>query len=160
MRQLNKKEWIGVAAVIAAVFLIFFGGKYISQYWPSESSATWPEVGNQNNTMQKNQNGLKVQDTLVGTGAEAVKGKTLTVNYTGKLLDGSTFDSSVGRAPFSFKLGAGDVIKGWDMGLVGMKVGGKRILIIPPELGYGERGFGPIPANATLIFEVELSKVQ
>ncbi|MGH7442506.1 MAG: FKBP-type peptidyl-prolyl cis-trans isomerase, partial [bacterium] len=99
---------------------------------------------------------LKITDVVLGSGAEAVAGKTLTVNYTGRLLSGAQFDSSYGRGPFSFTLGAGQVIKGWDMGLTGMKVGGKRELVIPSYLGYGDTGQGPIPPNATLVFEVEL----
>lgn len=106
-------------------------------------------------------------DLLVGTGAEAVAGKALTVNYTGWLYkkgaDGSKgdqFDSSTGRGPFAFTLGAGKVIKGWDLGVVGMKVGGKRSLIIPPDLAYGANAVGSIPANSTLVFEIELLTVQ
>jgi FKBP-type peptidyl-prolyl cis-trans isomerase len=101
---------------------------------------------------------LKVEDLQVGTGAEAVAGKKVTVHYTGTLTDGSKFDSSLDRGrPFDFPLGAGRVIKGWDEGVAGMKVGGKRRLTIPPELGYGARGFPPvIPPNSTLVFEVEL----
>ena len=104
--------------------------------------------------------GLIIEDKIIGDGDEAVSGKTVTVNYTGTLVNGDQFDSSIGRAPFSFPLGAGRVIKGWDEGVAGMKVGGKRKLTIPPELGYGSRGAGNvIPANATLIFEIELLKV-
>ena len=102
--------------------------------------------------------GLKYTDDQVGTGAEAVAGKTVSVHYTGWLLDGTKFDSSKDRGQaFSFPLGGGRVIKGWDEGVAGMKVGGKRTLIIPPSLGYGASGAGGvIPPNATLIFEVEL----
>jgi FKBP-type peptidyl-prolyl cis-trans isomerase len=105
---------------------------------------------------------LKKEDVKVGTGAEAVAGKRVTVHYTGTLMDGKKFDSSVDRKqPFSFNLGAGEVIQGWDKGVTGMKVGGKRKLTIPPNLGYGERGAGAvIPPNATLIFDVELLKVE
>ena len=104
------------------------------------------------------QGGLIVQDERVGTGDTAQVGDMLTVNYTGKLQDGTVFDSSLGagREPFKFVLGAGNVIPGWDQGLQGMKVSGKRLLIIPPALAYGEQGQGPIPPNATLIFEVDL----
>jgi FKBP-type peptidyl-prolyl cis-trans isomerase len=105
--------------------------------------------------------GLKYVDQKVGDGAEAKKGSKVAVHYTGTLESGKKFDSSRDRdEPFTLTLGAGMVIKGWDEGLQGMKVGGKRKLIIPPNLGYGERGAGGvIPPNATLIFEVELLKV-
>ncbi len=108
------------------------------------------------------QDGLKYTDEQVGTGAEATPGKTAVVHYTGWLLDGTKFDSSRDRnQPFSFPLGAGQVIKGWDEGVAGMKVGGKRTLVVPPALGYGARGAGGvIPPNATLKFEVELLDVR
>lgn len=105
---------------------------------------------------------LKKEDTKVGTGAEAVTGKTVSVHYTGFLTDGKKFDSSVDRGqPFTFQLGAGQVIPGWDQGVQGMKVGGKRKLTIPSALAYGEQGAGNvIPPNATLVFDVELLKVE
>ena len=106
------------------------------------------------------ESGLVILDLVLGEGEEAIPGKTVTVNYTGKLENGEQFDTSIGRAPFSFPLGAGRVIKGWDEGVTGMKVGGQRKLTIPPELAYGTRGAGNvIPPNATLIFDVELLKV-
>jgi peptidylprolyl isomerase len=104
--------------------------------------------------------GLRITDLVVGDGAEAVAGQTVVVNYRGTLANGTEFDSSYGRGPFSFPLGGGRVIQGWDEGVAGMKVGGKRKLVIPPDLAYGERGAGGvIPPNATLTFEVELLRI-
>jgi FKBP-type peptidyl-prolyl cis-trans isomerase FkpA len=101
---------------------------------------------------------LEIQDLQVGNGAEAKAGAVVSVHYTGWLTNGTKFDSSLDRGkPFQFQLGAGQVIKGWDQGVAGMKIGGKRKLTIPPDLGYGARGAaGVIPPNATLVFEVEL----
>ncbi len=106
--------------------------------------------------------GLKYWDITVGDGAEAVRGKTVRVHYTGWLTNGKKFDSSVDRRePFEFRLGAGDVIRGWDEGVAGMKVGGKRQLNIKPELGYGVQGYPPvIPPRSTLVFDVELLAVR
>lgn len=109
----------------------------------------------------KTASGLQYEDIVVGTGAKPEKGKEVTVHYTGKLEDGSVFDSSVEKnKPFKFKIGIGQVIKGWDEGVMGMQVGGKRKLIIPAELGYGDRAAGKIPANSVLIFDVELLEVK
>jgi FKBP-type peptidyl-prolyl cis-trans isomerase len=107
---------------------------------------------------QMTDSGLKFEDTTVGEGEVASKGQTVSVHYTGWLENGTKFDSSKDRNdPFEFKLGAGQVIRGWDEGVAGMKVGGVRRLTIPPQLGYGDRGAGGvIPPKATLIFEVEL----
>jgi FKBP-type peptidyl-prolyl cis-trans isomerase FkpA len=111
---------------------------------------------------KKNPSGLELQEVRAGDGAEAKAGKVVDVHYTGWLLDGTKFDSSRDRGkPFSFHLGGGEVIQGWDEGVAGMKVGGQRKLRIPPELGYGARGAGGvIPGNATLLFDVELVGVR
>jgi FKBP-type peptidyl-prolyl cis-trans isomerase FkpA len=105
-------------------------------------------------------------DLRVGTGADALTGRVVTVNYTGWFYNASApegkgvqFDSSVGQTPFSFTLGAGQVIRGWEQGVQGMKVGGIRRLVIPPSLAYGQSRYGPIPPNATLVFEIELVEV-
>jgi len=106
--------------------------------------------------------GLQYQELVVGDGAEAAPGNAVVVHYTGWLVDGAKFDSSVDAGqPFSFTLGAGEVIAGWDEGVAGMRVGGKRKLVVPPDLGYGARGYPPvIPRSATLVFDVELLEVQ
>lgn len=108
-------------------------------------------------------NGLIIENMEIGDGTEAQDYNKVVVNYTGKLEDGSIFDSSLnpGREPFTFTLGVGSVIKGWDIGVKGMKVGGRRRLTVPPELGYGDKGAGSvIPPGATLIFEVDLLEVE
>lgn len=104
---------------------------------------------------------LQIEEIKVGTGAEAASGQKVTVHYVGTLTNGSKFDSSRDRGKgFSFQLGAGQVIKGWDKGVAGMKIGGMRKLTIPPEMAYGDRGFPPvIPPGSTLVFEVELLSV-
>lgn len=138
----NKAIWYavgGLVVLVAAYFLFIY-----------------------NSNVRTLAGGLKVEDLVVGTGAEAVNGATVTVHYIGTLVSGKKFDSSLDRGqPFSFPLGAGRVIRGWDEGVQGMKVGGKRKLTIPPELGYGSAdvGGGLIPPNSTLIFEVELLAV-
>lgn len=140
----QAKTGIAVAAGLAvvALFFIFNGSFSVAQDVSLNPVAQ-----------------VTMQDEVVGTGAEAKVGDTVSVQYTGKLQDGTVFDTSVGKAPISFVLGAGMVIPGWEQGLLGMKVGGKRLLIIPPSLAYGSIDYGPIPANSTLVFEVELVKV-
>ena len=104
---------------------------------------------------------VQIEDIKVGEGAEAKNSSSVTVNYTGTLTDGTKFDSSLDRnQPFTFVLGDGEVIQGWEQGVLGMKVGGKRKLTIPPSLGYGDQSTGKIPANSTLIFEIELLEVK
>jgi len=153
----------GLFSVVAVVFLLAVvlvirgerGNKEENVSEPSESA----DVNIVDSTREEpGMDELKIEDIIVGKGAEAVAGKRVTVNYLGTLTNGTKFDSSYDRAtPFTFSLGAGQVIEGWDLGVVGMKVGGKRRLTIPPSLGYGEAGAGGvIPPNATLIFEVEL----
>ncbi len=110
----------------------------------------------------KSPSGLQYTDEKVGSGQSPRTGQTVSVNYTGWLTNGKQFDSSVRRGPFQFRLGQGEVIRGWDEGVASMKVGGKRKLVIPPDLAYGQKGVGNglIPPNSTLVFEVELLGVQ
>ncbi len=118
------------------------------------------EIFNSDDPLQTHDSGLQHSDVVSGEGEEATSGKNVTVHYTGWLTDGKKFDSSRDRgSPFSFRLGGGQVIRGWDEGVAGMKVGGRRKLVIPAELGYGQRGVGPIPPGATLVFAVELISV-
>ena len=141
----------GIAVFVAlAVVTVFF---IIGNPFTAVSDAT-TQLSGTDDSAQPSQ--LVMQDETVGTGAVAQAGDVVSVNYTGKLEDGTVFDTSVGKAPIQFTLGIGQVIPGWDQGLVGMKVGGKRLLIIPPSLGYGASGYGPIPPNSTLVFEVSL----
>ena len=124
----------------------------------SSIAADNKEMKNMADQAVTTESGLKYVDVVVGTGRQPEVGDTASVHYTGWLADGKKFDSSVDRKePFSFRVGAGQVIKGWDEGVMGMKIGGKRKLTIPPQLGYGARGAGGvIPPNATLTFDVEL----
>jgi len=158
---MSKKQII-IIFIAVAVVLLFVGGGIISGMF---NINTKTEMSNNEESKVQAQNQdltqVQIQDSTVGQGDEAVIGKTVTVNYTGIFTDGKKFDSSLDRGvPFSFKLGSGMVIKGWDIGIQGMKVGGKRILVIPPEFGYGANDYGPIPGNSTLVFEVDLLKVE
>lgn len=148
-----------VAGVIGVAVLLLGAAWYSNSQRGAATDATNTTTTTQPTDTMPTE--LKVTDTVVGTGAEAKAGDTVFVHYTGTLTNGEIFDSSIPRGePFSFQLGAGQVIQGWDIGIQGMKVGGKRTLVIPSSLAYGEQGVGPIPPNATLNFDVELLEVQ
>ena len=180
MRKLKLVEWVAVVAALVVVSIFVFPSWFGSVFFPSNAS---PEAQNQATTAALNasttsnvipttnmQNlstvpGLHVYDNQVGTGAAVASGSQVTVNYTGKLSDGTVFDSNIDPqfghvAPLPLTVGVGQVIKGWDLGLIGMKVGGTRTLVISPDLGYGATGQGPIPPNATLTFTVQLLSVK
>jgi FKBP-type peptidyl-prolyl cis-trans isomerase len=146
-KKTNARAKIIVGVMIAAVAIS------ATSYFACSSGKPGAEV--------TTSSGLKYVDLVVGSGEPAKAGQVVQVHYTGTLEDGSKFDSSYdhGGQPFSFPLGGGRVIKGWDEGVAGMKVGGKRKLIIPPNLAYGDRVQAKIPANSTLTFEVELLKI-
>ena len=147
---MNQKEWIAVAVSIFVVGFFFVFGPGLIALFTTHTK-----------TMVANTQQLVSTDTVVGTGDEAIAGSKVTVDYVGHFVNGSVFDSSISRGqPFTFTLGGGQVIQGWDKGIAGMRVGGKRTLSIPPELGYGPNDYGPIPGNSTLIFDVELLKVE
>jgi FKBP-type peptidyl-prolyl cis-trans isomerase len=160
MKKLSKNEVIAiVVALVVITSFVVFGSMGL---FSSSSSLSLNNLNmniSDNGSQQAPQ--LLISDLVVGTGTEAVAGKHIVVNYKGTLIDGTEFDSSYSRGvPFDFDLGAGQVIAGWEQGFSGMKVGGKRKLVIPANLGYGDRAIGPIPANSTLIFEVELLDVK
>ena len=151
-----------VPMIAAASLLTACGGESTAPTTPSNPALETfnSALGVNIATMTKRTDNLYIQDLVVGTGATANTGQTIRVTYSGWLVNGSSFDSNVGGPAFSFRLGLGQVIGGWDQGVVGMKVGGKRKLVIGSELGYGSRGSGSIPANATLVFDVEVLGVQ
>jgi FKBP-type peptidyl-prolyl cis-trans isomerase len=150
----KKKKKLLIAAIVFLGLIALFTVPPFGRSQPSrEPSSPSP--------FSEPQSGLEIEDLVVGGGATAEVGDTVSVHYTGTLRDGTKFDSSYDRGePFSFTIGKGSVIAGWEKGIVGMKVGGKRKLTIPPELGYGEKDMGKIPPNSTLIFEIELLDVQ
>ncbi len=139
-------------ASLAFLAYLLFPGYIMNLFNPSSDN---------NSDTSIPQTGVKTEDVIAGNGSMAQKGDTLTVHYVGTLPDGKVFDSSRDRnTPFSFTLGVGQVIRGWDEGFTDMKVGGRRVLIVAPDYGYGEQGAGTIPPNSTLIFEVELLDVK
>ncbi len=145
---------VAVTVAVAVVTLFFLYGNIVTSLG-MDTASTGAAPANNEEPGQ-----LIAQDERVGTGERAEIGKQITVNYTGRFTDGRIFDSSVGKQPFTFTLGAGQVIAGWDQGVQGMQVGGKRLLVVPPALGYGSNDYGPIPGGSTLIFEVELLSVE
>lgn len=143
-------------AVVVALGFLFIGPALFAPLEPAEQPATAGTARGEITTTE-----FMTTDTVTGQGEEAVAGTKITVHYTGRLESGEVFDSSLTRGePFSFVLGAGMVIQGWEQGFAGMKVGGKRTIVVPPELGYGSRAIGTIPPNSTLIFDVELLSVE
>jgi FKBP-type peptidyl-prolyl cis-trans isomerase FkpA len=176
MRKLTFGEWVAVVVAVGVVgYFFLLNGTILSLNTdngsmeqgvdiPTQQYAATPAAAPSTTTMANNSYslpGIQITDVVVGTGAEAVAGKTVVVNYTGKFTDGKVFDSSIPRGtPFDFVLGAGMVIAGWDEGVAGMKVGGKRTLVIDSTKAYGPNDYGPIPGGSTLIFDVELLDVQ
>jgi len=155
---MNKKFNKYIAVTIGVVVILFF--VFITDMFGlfnnENNSGATPGQG-----YESSPSGLKFQNTLIGEGLEAKEGMLATVNYVGSLKDGTVFDSSYERGEvFQFVIGAGQVIKGFEEGVAGMKVGGKRVVEIPPELGYSEQEIPGIPANSTLVFEIELMGVQ
>jgi FKBP-type peptidyl-prolyl cis-trans isomerase len=160
----DRSSTIGLVTITRILSLICVAGLLAG----SAACGSNDNSPSSNETGASNITTLQITDVKVGTGADATTGKSVTVHYTGWLYSesaadhhGSKFDSSRDRnQPLTFTLGRGEVIKGWDQGIVGMKVGGQRTLVIPPSLGYGSAGNPPIPGNATLVFDVELLNVQ
>lgn len=181
MIKINKIEAIGILATVGCMALVLYVTRIdspllsIAQTQNSKTQAaaivTSTEGGIDRSSLSQSLQSamdftgkvdhMLIDDVLIGNGATVKNGDKVTVNYIGTLQNGKQFDNSYTRGtPFTFTVGAGEVIKGWDQGLIGMKVGGQRILVIPSDLAYGAQGAGPIPANATLVFAIELESVQ
>ena len=152
-KKSNKTNLIIISAIVAAFVIgaaaLLFSGRESEKAGRAGDAVTTPS-------------GLRYIDEVVGTGPSPLRGRTVTVHYTGMLEDGTKFESSVDRGqPYDFRIGVGGVVKGWDEGIMTMRIGGKRRLIIPPDLGYGATGRPPqIPPNSTLIFDIELLNVK
>lgn len=166
---MDKKIIVGIAVVIAVAVVGFFMWQFMGTNATDMEQGTNEQTGEQATSTPADVvdlgGGLLIRDITIGTGKEAVNGTRVYAKYVGRLTDGTVFDASelhpeTKDTGFSFVLGQDAVIQGWHKGIVGMKAGGQRLLQIPPELGYGAAGQGPIPANATLIFAIELAKVE
>ena len=152
MKKLEKREWIAVAIAVVIVGYLFIY---------SQSDLGISAMFGGSRVVQTSSPQVTSQDEVVGTGDVAEAGNKIVINYTVNLLDGTSIDSTVTRGePIQFVIGTGQVIKGLDQGIVGMRTGGKRLLTIPPELAYGSKDYGPIPGNSTILFDVELLKVE
>lgn len=171
MKKLSVKEWVAVGVAVAATIVLFFGGSVWS--WATGGRADDASLSLSADEQRQDQvatttlsdistvQGVEIYDLKEGTGVAATMGTTVTTHYVGTLTNGAKFDSSRDRGtPYSFVLGGHRVIRGWEIGLEGMKVGGVRRLVISPEYAYGNQPIGQIPPNSTLIFDVELLGVQ
>jgi FKBP-type peptidyl-prolyl cis-trans isomerase len=172
MKGITQNEAVGLFAGVIVVAVVFFASRAnplnsLSQTAGSQAASVVVIDDSKNSPSGAEQailgamsadgkvSELIIEDIKPGTGRDIQAGDTVSVHYIGNLLDGTTFDSSYNREPYTFTVGAGDVIRGWDEGVVGMKEGGERILVIPAEFGYGARQVGPIPPNSTLLFKIE-----
>lgn len=157
MRKLSKIEWVAAGLAVVFVAYMFFGGDIISMLDSSPTNNNQQAMANSSVTGGDDNSPVKTEDLVVGTGPAIQNGMEVAVNYVLKLSDGTVIqDSKQMGQPFTFITGAGQLIKGWEMGILGMKVGSKRVIVIPPELGYGSQQVGPIPPNSTLVFEIEV----
>lgn len=157
MKKLSKKEWVAVAVAIIFVGYTLFGGDVMSLFQKNINMDENVLAGVAGAEVASKNNGVVINDILVGQGKEVKNGQLITAHYILSLSDGTVIQNSKDFGqPFKFTLGAGEVIPGWEMGFAGMKVGGVRTIMIPPELGYGANQAGPIPPNSTLVFTIEL----